>query len=143
MKDTTAVAIALGELTNYLRADDGCCQACGSDRDSETHGALCPLRILAARLRNSEEPVAFDARWKIERDSEDGLIWITHSHCSLTGQGKDLAEAARDLLTDMPDVFAAYAGRDTLYLSEHAAEMVEWLKAVGGFAAPEDTEAEG
>ena len=51
MNDTTAAVTALGELANYLRDDDGCCQACGSDKEparkSETHGALCPLRIIA------------------------------------------------------------------------------------------------
>lgn len=118
---------------------------CDREEALECSDSECSCRIEGtllteiARLRNIEEP-AFDSRWKIARDPDDGLIYITHPHCSLLGQGENLVIAARDLLSDMRVVFAAYAGRDDL--SEHAEEMVEWLKAVGGFASPEHAEAD-
>ena len=122
----------LGHMEDWRYQDDGWANARAS--------VSAWIKDRTARLRNSEGTIAFDARWKIERDPEDGLVWITHQHCSLTGQGEDLVEAARDLISDMPDVFAAYAGLDDL--SEHGAAMVEWLRTVGGFTAPEPTEAD-
>ena len=89
-----------------------------------------PLRS-AADFEREERERAYE--WRIERDPEDGLTYITHARWSLVGQGATLDEAARDLAADAPGVFAAYVGRDDL--SGEGARMVAWLRDTFGLRA--------
>lgn len=81
--------------------------------------------------RGDEKPSGYD--WKIERDPEDGLTYITHAKWSLVGQGENLTEAASDLAADAPATFAAYTGR--VDLSAGSVRMVEWLRDTFGLSA--------
>ena len=81
------------------------------------------------RRRNRRAPAGESVTgWAIERDPEDGLVYITHPKWSLVGQGTDLVSAAQDMAEDLPGVFAAFGGCDDL--GEEAQAMVAWIQEV-------------